>query len=181
MSCERKEIGFSTKRARDAISKAKDHSFLPTRDKHVEVPDEMKTYENEIHALQLLYTDNAHHSEWMTAGKEMIKKEIEVKRRGYIAQDKKKQLDCDNQADYEDILEKLLVCKLQCCYCKTKMVILFSQVRQDNQWTLDRINNDLGHTSENTVVSCLKCNLSRRRQGYERFQLSKKTIVKRMD
>ena len=93
MSCERKEIGFFTKRARDAISKAKDHSFLPTRDKHVEVPDEMKSYENEIHALQLLYTDNAHHSQWMTAGKEMIKKEIEVKRRGYIAQDKKKQLE----------------------------------------------------------------------------------------
>ena len=181
MSSERKKIDFSTKRARDAISKAKDHSFLPTRDKHVEVPEEMKCYQNEIHALQLLYTDSPHQSQWMQIGKEMIKKEIEVKRRGYVSQDKKKQLECDNQADYDDILEKLLVSKLLCCYCRCKMMILFSHVRQDNQWTLDRIDNDLGHTSENTVVCCLKCNLSRRRQGYERFQLSKRAIVKRID
>ena len=26
-------------------------------------------------------------------------------------------------------------------------------------WTLDRINNDLSHTNDNTCISCLKCNL----------------------
>ena len=35
-------------------------------------------------------------------------------------------------------------------------------VRDEQQWTLDRIDNDKCHSDENTVISCLKCNLQRR-------------------
>ena len=34
--------------------------------------------------------------------------------------------------------------------------------KQDDQWTLERINNDIGHTMENCEVCCLRCNLKRR-------------------
>ena len=27
------------------------------------------------------------------------------------------------------------------------------------QWTLDRIDNNIGHSKENVVICCLKCNL----------------------
>ena len=37
------------------------------------------------------------------------------------------------------------------------------------QWTLDRKDNTLGHSVENTVVSCLGCNLRRRSRDHESF------------
>ena len=48
-----------------------------------------------------------------------------------------------------------------------------------NQWSLDRINNDLGHNANNVVISCLDCNLKRRRTGKDAFLFTKQlTIVK---
>ena len=51
-----------------------------------------------------------------------------------------------------------------------------------NQWTLDRIDNNLGHNSDNVLISCLECNLKRRRMNMERFQFSKDcTNIKKVE
>ena len=50
---------------------------------------------------------------------------------------------------------------------------MYKNKREPLQWTLDRVDNDLGHTNANTIVACLKCNLERRRRSDKKFLMSK--------
>jgi hypothetical protein len=45
------------------------------------------------------------------------------------------------------------------------------------QWSLDRINNDIGHNSGNLVVACLECNLKRRRTNKDAFLFTKNLTI----
>jgi len=68
---------------------------------------------------------------------------------------------------------------LKCHYCNEKTYILYDLVRETKQWTLDRINNDIGHNTDNVLISCLDCNLKRRRTSKDAFLFTKQlTIVK---
>ena len=42
-----------------------------------------------------------------------------------------------------------------------------------NQWTLDRINNDIGHFKDNVVICCLRCNLKKGTKNDEHFKFAK--------
>ena len=53
------------------------------------------------------------------------------------------------------------------------MLILYNKVRDLDQWTLDCIDNDINHSQENVVVSCLRCNLQRRCQNKDKFLFTK--------
>ena len=112
--------------------------------------------------------------------KQFITKELDSKINGYKAQDRKKQLDCV-LINREEIVEKLLVSRLLCNYCRGKVKILFEEVRDNSQWTLDRIDNNIGHSKENTVICCLKCNLERRRLDAEKFRFTKQLKIKKTD
>jgi len=79
----------------------------------------------------------------------------------------------------EDTIKLLYESKLQCHYCREKTFLLYDIVREMNQWTLDRIDNDIGHNEGNLVISCLACNLKRRRTGKDAFLFTKQlNIVK---
>jgi hypothetical protein len=41
------------------------------------------------------------------------------------------------------------------------------------QWTLDRIDNDIGHNKNNLVIACLECNLKRKRTNKDKFMFTK--------
>ena len=80
----------------------------------------------------------------------------------------------------EQVLEKIVACKLTCHYCKEHMMIVYADNRDPKQWTLDRINNDMGHNTENVVISCLQCNLKRRTTNMKKFLFTKQMkIVKK--
>ena len=51
-----------------------------------------------------------------------------------------------------DIIEKLVSSRLRCFYCREKMKILYKNVRDSLQWTLDRKNNNQDHSNENTII-----------------------------
>ena len=53
------------------------------------------------------------------------------------------------------------------------MYILYEKTREQKQWTLDRINNDIGHNTDNVVISCLECNLKRRKTNQSAFLFTK--------
>jgi hypothetical protein len=111
----------------------------------------------------------------------LIKTEIDHKISAYKQQDLvKKVFIPDEFITFDYVKQMILGCKLSCHYCKGSMLILYENVREMNQWSLDRINNCLGHNVGNVVISCLKCNLNRRNLNSDKFLFTKQmTIIRK--
>tara|TARA_B100000073_G_scaffold307694_1_gene278201 strand:- start:29 stop:505 length:477 start_codon:yes stop_codon:yes gene_type:complete len=104
-----------------------------------------------------------------------IKSEISQKINSYKNQDLKKKR-TQGLITYNELIEKLVISKLKCYYCKSNVAIIYENVRQSNQWTLERIDNTISHTNDNCVICCLECNLKRRCINSDRFKYSKEFI-----
>lgn len=115
------------------------------------------------------------------ASEPLIKTEIEHKISAYKQQDISKRLFISDEfITFDYVKQMILTCKLCCHYCKEPALILYENVREMNQWSLDRINNCLGHNVDNVVISCLKCNLNRRNLNSDKFLFTKQmTIVRK--
>ena len=81
---------------------------------------------------------------------------------------------------FDQIVEKLVISKLKCYYCKCKMLLCYQEKREGKQWTLDRIDNSIGHFTDNVVCSCLDCNLKKRTRDSEKFRFSKQMKIKKI-
>ena len=79
----------------------------------------------------------------------------------------------------QNLIKLLQESNLSCCYCSEPVYILYKRVRENKQWSLDRIDNDVGHNNGNLVISCLECNLKRRRTNKDTFMFTKNILVKR--
>ena len=110
-------------------------------------------------------------------GSDFIKKEVERKINGYKNQDVKKKKLEKNLITYEECLEKLVISKLKCYYCKEECLLAYENVREQKQWTLDRLDNSQGHNNKNVVICCLKCNLKRRTTDDKKFKFSKQMRI----
>ena len=110
----------------------------------------------------------------------VMTKQLEAKIASYRQQDKlKEMLDDTNAIQVNSVVKHILQCDVKCFYCHIVMRILYKQSRDPTQWTIDRIDNDLGHTADNYVLACLGCNLKRRRQSLDKFNYTKNlTILK---
>ena len=107
-----------------------------------------------------------------------IKTHIKHKLGSYKQQDiTKKKYDSTQFVSFDETLDLLTTCGLKCCYCNNEVYVLYEHVRENAQWTLDRINNDIGHNSGNVVIACLNCNLKRRRTNKDAFMFTKNMIV----
>jgi hypothetical protein len=105
---------------------------------------------------------------------EFIIKELQKKISSYRQQDIIKKILNENEfITYDLIINKLLECNMKCHYCKTEMLIIYEFVRELSQWTVDRIDNSKGHNKDNIVLSCLNCNLKKRRTSDEKFLFTK--------
>lgn len=89
----------------------------------------------------------------------------------------KKKLNENEFVSFEETIKLLQDCSMKCCYCSDEMYILYEKVRETKQWSLDRINNDIGHNSGNLVISCLECNLKRRRTNKDAFMFTKNMVI----
>ena len=111
----------------------------------------------------------------------MFDEEIKKKHSSYVQQDKlKKRYNSDSFITPHQIVEKMLVSKMKCYYCNNNVKIFYDKIRDDNQWTLERIDNKLAHTDSNTVISCLDCNLKRRTRNSDHFQFAKQLVIKKI-
>ena len=107
-----------------------------------------------------------------------IIKVLKQKFSSYKNQDKQShKYDSEQHITFEQMVEKIYISKLKCYYCNCDLNILYNKKRLKNQWTLERLDNNLGHYFSNTCISCLDCNLKRRTDNYEYFKKSKQTTI----
>lgn len=133
------------------------------------------TQEELLYDYQFQVLENPEHK-YYTFLVQQIKKKIA----NYKTQDLEKGIyDIICFVQINQVLNKLQSCGLECFYCKQKTNILYEYVREPRQWTLERIDNSIGHTKENVVISCLSCNLRRRTMYYERFLFTKNLIIEK--
>lgn len=103
---------------------------------------------------------------------------IKNKLLSYKQQDiSKKKLNENEFVSLKDTIQMLQECKLTCCYCSEQVYILYERVRENKQWSLDRIDNNIGHNSGNLVIACLECNLKRRRTNKDAFMFTKNMVI----
>ena len=137
-----------------------------------EIDDKLLEHNKQIEIINKLYLDDVSHNE------KMITKFIKSKLNSYKQQDLKNNIYGEKFFIKEDkVVEMLVKCKLRCFYCSNEIFLIYKEIKNKYQWTLDRINNDMGHNNDNVVISCLDCNLKRRNQNINKFLFTKKLNI----
>ena len=174
-----KKIEFFIKndnnKTRENIKKINNNLSKINIDNKINIHDSSYNFDNIIdsHSIQLNLIQKLFLDEDFIEKKYIIN-ELKNKINSYKQQDIKKNIyEENNLITLEEVIEKLLISKLKCYYCKKNMFIFFAKVRDNSQWTLDRLNNYDVHNNSNTIVCCLECNLQRRRKSSEKFKFSK--------
>mgnify|MGYP005839454159 CR=1 FL=1 len=145
--------------------------------KIIKIPEIKSVEKKEIYDISLL---NHSLQQKIIYDDDDIFKNIKNKLSAYKQQDKKNEmLNEEKFIDMEDVKELLKASNLYCYYCRKEVYILYNTSKQGNQWTLDRIDNNLGHNKDNCVVSCLKCNLDRGRIDSKKFYFTKRMVIKK--
>ena len=134
------------------------------------------SHKSQVDIVNKLYLGDLYDNKCIIGG---LKRKIN----SYKSQDEKKErYDEHTFITLEELYEKLVISKLRCHYCRNEVKVEYNIKRDELQWTLDRIDNDLGHSSKNTLISCLKCNLQRRVTDCKKFDFTKKLrIIKEND
>jgi hypothetical protein len=102
---------------------------------------------------------------------------IAKKLNGYKSQDKKFEIYSEYHCIKRDeVAHMLKECDYTCYYCKDKVLMEYGK-RDPKQWTLDRIDNTMGHNTNNVLISCLACNLKRRNRTVEKFLFTKQLTI----
>jgi hypothetical protein len=142
--------------------------------------NEQFSYENQI--KMIIDISNNHFNSTDDISKIAIR-EINKKISSYKQQDKLKKMLTDSKfLTFESVINKMIECELKCRYCKNEMNVLYDISREMRQWSVDRIDNDLGHNFDNFHLACLECNLKRRRRTDEKFLFTKQlNIIKKND
>jgi len=167
-----KKILITGKRNIDSFSSKKDKKRVES--KKWNNLDNFKDIDmkKQIELLNRLYLDEEYE------GKEFVKKEVQRKLSGYKNQDTKKLIYDNNYfISYENVLEKLVISKLKCYYCRCECKLMYENTREKKQWTLDRIDNDEGHNKDNVVICCLECNLKKGTMDDEKFKFAKQMRI----
>ena len=170
---EKKQINIIGQNNRYQIKKLTTPKTVVKR-KNIHVDQEI-SHETQQQMIENLFyhknTDSQH---------ELYSQGIKHKIYNYKQQDiLKKIYNPDYFVSFDYVLEKLVESKLQCCYCSQNVYIIYQIVRELTQWSLDRINNDIGHDVDNVVIACLNCNLKRRKQPKDAFMFTKNLQITR--
>lgn len=143
------------------------------------LPDHYFTHSHQFSVVSKLYMNLEND---VIENRDIYIKEITKKISGYKRQDTDKNVYSKNTfISLEDVIEKLLCSKLKCFYCKSTCELIYENILSKRQWTLDRIDNDVGHNVDNVVICCLECNLKRGTMDSGRFKYGKQLTFKKID
>ena len=137
------------------------------------IPSELFRHKKQVNLINRIYMDQEEEIEY----KRIMIRELERKLVSYKNQDIIKNKYLNNNIGIDSTVEKLVSSKLRCYYCRCKVKILYDIVKDPFQWTLDRIDNDLPHEDKNVIISCLKCNLQRRKLDKDKFLFTKQLKI----
>jgi len=141
--------------------------------------DENFKYENQLKIIIEILNNNLNHIDEIS---KITIQEINKKISGYKQQDKIKKLFNEEKfLTLESVLSKMKESQLKCRYCIKEMNVLYDISREMKQWSVDRINNDLGHNIDNFHLACLECNLNRRRRTDEKYLFTKQLNIIKQD
>jgi RNase P subunit RPR2 len=146
-----------------------------TRSMKWTIDDAFFNYDKQLEVLRRLIVDDTSLEE-----RNFFIKEIRHKLDGYARQDKENGIhvhDLSGIISLDETIELLLVSKLKCVYCRECCELIYKDVMAPRQWTLDRVDNDQGHSGDNVTLACLACNLQRRTMDSERFKFGKQLRV----
>ena len=147
-----------------------------TSEQELEVLQQIKTmYDSENHEIKNHEKkNNTSESSNIT----LVLQQLKYKIGGYRNQDIEKNKYCEEKfVSMKHILELLISCNNNCYYCKKPTKILYDFVREPQQWTLDRMDNEFGHNYDNVSIACLQCNLRRKTMYHERYLFTKQMII----
>ena len=164
----------------DQQSKTKKITYEKERKMRIETKTWGLNEEELSHKKQLEFLMSDNFIENKTKDKYISKLTSHVKNKiySYRKQDIiKKKLNENEFVSFEETINLLKKCNMKCSYCSNEVYILYERVREMNQWTLDRINNDIGHNNGNLVIACLECNLKRRRTNRDAFMFTKNMVI----
>ena len=173
VSCMQKKITITGKKNIDPINNTR----TPTRTQSESwnISDKMCASQRQIEYVNQLYLGTEF------TYKSICEKELYKKWYGYKRQDIDKGLFVESKLiTIEQIYENLMLSKLKCYYCNEDCLLLYKDVLAKRQWTLDRIDNSLSHTNNNTCISCLKCNLQRKVMNSDKFKFTKNLKINKI-
>jgi hypothetical protein len=141
--------------------------------------EEQYKYENQLKIIIEILNNNLNPLDEISR---IVVQEINKKISSYKQQDKlKKKFNEDKFLTFSAVLSVMKSCELKCRYCKKEMNVLYDISREMKQWSVDRIDNDLGHNIDNFHLACLECNLNRRRRTDEKYLFTKQLNIIKQD
>jgi RecA-family ATPase len=142
---------------------------------HWNLSREYFNYDTQLRLIRSLFKQkNSSITKEEEEAAKIIIQQIQKKITGYKQQDiLKKKLDEFEFITFDHVFKKMVDSELKCYYCKKEMLILYDISRETTQWTVDRIDNDKGHNQTNYHLSCLHCNLQKRRRTDDKFLFTK--------
>ena len=183
---DKKIITFNVKNARFSDKRKQGKRDSPRSVKTCDIlfEDHYYTHPIQLDIIGSLFTNAFKGDKFpiqLQAACQQITKHINTKVSSYQMQDKIKKRELTNNfVTFKDIVNMLKDCDLTCCYCRGPVFILYKNEKEMFQWTLDRLDNSLAHTTDNVVISCLKCNLKKGCKNEEDFTFTKQlTITKK--
>lgn len=113
---------------------------------------------------------------------EFMRSQIRKKIEGYRYQDTaKNKYSTDSFITMEEVCAIVRESEGQCFYCQRLVQFVYTYVREPSQWTLDRIDNSIGHNSGNVLIACLSCNLKRRCLRADKYKFTRQMVLVKMD
>lgn len=172
-----KIIKLPENRSKKNIKKEKREKKITQNKLWIEsISEECLTKENEITILNELIENKDN------AQTKLLKKIIKEKIDGYKHQDVlKKKLNVEEFVTFTSILGILKRSCLECFYCKCHTLLFYKYAHDLSQWTLERIDNSIGHNDNNVEICCLKCNIKRRTMYYEKYKFTKQVVWEKID
>jgi hypothetical protein len=155
------------------LNKQTKHNPQRSRTMKWTIDDAFFAHDKQLEVLRRLIADDPALEE-----RKFFIKEIKAKLAGYARQDVANGIhDLSAIISLDATIELLLINKLRCAYCRECCELIYKDVMAPRQWTLDRVDNEQGHSGGNVVLACLACNLQRRTMDAERFKFGKQLRI----